>query len=239
MYLVVAMGAEVIKGFSGVDVLALFWFALCWLGYSVYSSKMSRRRTCLSSVMAAHREAWVYGLLRRDNRVGDAALLGNLERNVAFFASSTLLVLAGLVAALGSGDDILAVTENLPFAMAVSEHGWETKLLLLAAIFVYAFFKFSWSLRQYGFASVLIGRAPELAELDEAGARQFSTQAAQVISRAAQAFNVGLRAYYFSLAYLLWFLNPWIFMLGSATVVGVLYRREFRSRVLNALGKLM
>ena len=233
------MGSELIKGFSGIDALALSWFALCWLGYSVYSSKMSRRRTCLASVMAAHREAWVYGLLKRGNRVGDAALLGNLERNVSFFASSTLLVLAGLVAALGSGEDIVAVTDNLPFAMAVSEHGWEMKLLLLSAVFVYAFFKFSWSLRQYGFASVLIGRAPELDELDEVGARQFSLHAAQVISRAAQAFNIGLRTYYFSLAYLLWFLNPWAFMLGSAIVVGVLYRREFRSRVLNALGKVI
>ncbi|MDF1832581.1 MAG: DUF599 domain-containing protein, partial [Porticoccaceae bacterium] len=93
--------------------------------------------------------------------------------------------------------------------------------------------------RQYGFAAVLMGRAPEVHELDEAGARQFSTQAAKVISRAAQAFNVGLRSYYFSLAYLLWFLNPWAFMLGSATVVGVLYRREFRSRVLSALGKVI
>jgi uncharacterized membrane protein len=233
------VSSELIKGFSGIDALALSWFALCWLGYSVFSSKMSRRRPCLSRVMATHREAWIYSLLKRDNRVGDAALLGNLERNVSFFASSTLLVLAGLVAALGSGEDIVAVTDNLPFAMAVSEHGWETKLLLLAAMFVYAFFKFSWSLRQYGFAAVLMGRAPELDELDEAGERRFSTYAAQVISRAAQAFNVGLRAYYFSLAYLLWFLNPWIFMLGSATVVGVLYRREFRSRVLNALGKVV
>lgn len=237
--LVVVMSSELIKGFSLIDGLAFFWFSMCWLGYSVYSRKMSRHRTSLSSVMAAHRVAWMDGVLKRENRVGDAALLGNLERNVAFFASSTLLVLAGLVAALGSGEDIVSVTDSLPFTMAVNEHGWETKLLLLAVIFVYAFFKFSWSLRQYGFASVLIGRAPELDEIDEAGARQFSLHAAQVISRAAQAFNIGLRAYYFSLAYLLWFLNPWVFMLGSAIVVGVLYRREFRSRVLNALGKVI
>jgi len=200
---------------------------------------MSRRRNCLASVLATHREAWMLGLLKRDNRVGDAALLGNLERNVAFFASSTLLVLAGLVAALGSGDDILAVTESLPFTMAVSEHGWETKLLLLATIFVYAFFKFSWALRQYGFASVLLGRAPDYRDLSEEEARQFSSHAAQVISRAAQAFNLGLRSYYFSLAYLLWFLNPWIFMLASLSVVGVLYRREFRSRVLVALNEVI
>ena len=227
--------SEVIKGFSGIDALALFWFALCWLGYSIYARKTSRRRPCLSSIMATHRKAWIDSLLKRNNRVGDAALLGNLERNVSFFASSTLLVIAGLLAALGSGDDIVAVTDNLPFAMAVTEHGWETKLLLLSTVFVYAFFKFSWSLRQYGFASVLIGRAPIYDEIDKDAAQQFSVHAAQVISRAAQAFNLGLRAYYFSLAYLLWFLNPWIFMLASATVVGVLYRREFRSRVLNAL----
>lgn len=229
------MASELIKGFSGLDALALCWFALCWLGYDVFSRKMSQRNTSLSSIMAAHRVAWMESLLQRDNRVGDAALLGNIERNVSFFASSTLLVLAGLVAALGSGEAVIAVTDSLPFAMAVSEHGWETKLLLLSSIFVYAFFKFSWSLRQYGFAAVLMGRAPAYTDLEEGAARQFSKHAAQVISRAAQAFNVGLRAYYFSLAYLLWFLNPWIFMLASSIVVGVLYRREFRSRVLVAL----
>ena len=58
---------------------------------------------------------------------------------------------------------------------------------------------------------------------------------ARRISRAALAFNLGLRSYYFGLAFLIWFLNPWFFALATTWVVGVLYRREFKSNVLQAL----
>lgn len=229
------LSIELIDGFSSVDALALSWFLVCWVGYTVYSSRESRRRKCLYSVMDEHRVAWMKALLHRDNRVADASLLANLERNVAFFASSSLLVVAGLVAVLGSGEDILSVVDQLPFHTAVNERAWEAKLLLFAGVFVYGFFKFSWSLRQYGFASVLMGRAPEIETLNDEEAAVFSESAAKVISRAAHAFNLGLRSYYFSLAYLVWFVDPWAFMVASAWVVGVLYRREFHSRVLGAL----
>lgn len=134
------LSSEMLEGFGVIDVFAVFWFMVCWVGYSVYSRRVVRRRNCLRGVMAAHRVAWMDSLLKRDNRVGDAALLATLERNVSFFASSTLLILAGLLTALGSGNDILAMVAKLPFHAAVSSYGWEAKLLVLVAVFMYAFF---------------------------------------------------------------------------------------------------
>src|SRR5690606_41250626 len=52
---------------------------------------------------------------------------------------------------------------------------------------------------------------------------------------AAHSFNLGLRSYYFALAMLSWFINPWVFMAITAGVVYVLYRREFKSEVLGEL----
>src|SRR5690554_7779251 len=40
----------------------------------------------------------------------------------------------------------------------------EIKLLIMLGIFVYAFFTFSWAMRQYNFASVLFGSAPLVGE---------------------------------------------------------------------------
>jgi uncharacterized membrane protein len=40
--------------------------------------------------------------------------------------------------------------------------------------------------------------------------------AARVISMAANPFNFDLRSYYFGMTILLWFVNPWRFMLMSA-----------------------
>jgi uncharacterized membrane protein len=52
---------------------------------------------------------------------------------------------------------------------------------------------------------------------------------------AANQFNFGLRAYYFGMTMLAWFVSPWLFMLMSTGVVLVLYRREFHSDVLQVM----
>ena len=52
---------------------------------------------------------------------------------------------------------------------------------------------------------------------------------------AAETFNDGLRAYYMSFAAVSWFFSPWAMLAATAGVIWVLYRREFRSEVLQAL----
>lgn len=226
---------EIIFGLVLADWLALSWFVLCWAGYTVYAERKALRRDCLASVLHRQRRRWMAEMLQRENRVADASLLANLERNVSFFASSTLIILAGVLTVLGSTDKAISIAAELPFAINASASAWELKLILLTGIFVYAFFKFTWALRQYGFAAVVIGMAPGNGSRDSINAETFAEESAQVISRAALAFNQGLRSYYFGLGFLIWFLNPWFFMLAAAWVVGVLYRREFKSNVLRAL----
>ena len=168
------------------------------------------------------------------DRVADASLLANLERNVSFFASSTLIILAGVMTALGAVDKFLGATNDIPWMLHSSAELLQLKLVILGGIFIYAFFKFTWSLRQYGFACVIVGSAPFTQESSDS---ELPEQAARVISRAAYAFNLGLRSYYFALSYLVWFVHPVLFILLSAWVVAVLYRREFKSRVLRAMKK--
>lgn len=225
----------VIFDLTYADALAFAWFLLCWIGYTQYSERKARNKNCLASVLHQQRCRWMSEMLARENRVADAALIANLERNVSFFASSTLIILAGILTVLGAADRVISLAEELPFAVHASKVAWELKLFVLMAIFVYAFFKFSWALRQYGFASVVIGMAPAKSSSVKTTSSEFTRGAGSVISRAAYAFNLGLRSYYFGLAFLLWFVNPWIFMATSTWVVGVLYRREFHSNALKAL----
>lgn len=175
-------------------------------------------------------------MLMRENRVADAALLANLERSVSFFASTTMIIIAGTLTLLGSSDRLV----NLPLLDINHQQYWDVKLLILVAIFVYAFFKFTWSLRQYGFACVMIGSAPvdkpaNSVANDGVSHDHFAKETAQVISRAANAYNLGLRSYYFALAFIVWFVSWWGFMGAATLVVWVLYRREFKSKVLKAL----
>ncbi|MFQ3188639.1 MAG: putative membrane protein, partial [Gammaproteobacteria bacterium] len=55
----------------------------------------------------------------------------------------------------------------------------------------------------------------------------------------AQHFNQGLRANFFALALLGWWLNTWFFIASIAIVLWVIYRREFRSQSLIIANKLM
>lgn len=71
--------------------------------------------------------------------------------------------------------------------------------------------------------------------VNELERKAFAARAARVLSLAANQFNLGLRAYYFGMAMLTWFINPWLFMVVSLGVVLILYRREFHSDVLEVM----
>ena len=81
---------------------------------------------------------------------------------------------------------------------------------------------------------MLIGAVP-IAPVDEKSSGETSNRIARLLSLAASHSNNGLRGYFFALAALGWFLHPFVFMVASAFVVMVLYRREFRSRTVAIL----
>ena len=88
------------------DAAALGWFVLCWIGYTYYSKYQETRKLCLAGILRHHRVAWMEHMLLRDVRVADAALLSNLERNVTFFASTTMLIIAGILTLFGSSEKL-------------------------------------------------------------------------------------------------------------------------------------
>ena len=110
-------------------------------------------------------------------------------------------------------------------------------MLLLVVVFVFAFFKLTWSLRQFNYVAILIGAAPPPERCRHARRRcAMPSAAAGVASRAAEHFNKALRTFYFGLAALSWFLQPFLFMALTALVVLVVYRREFHSHTMAILG---
>jgi len=219
-----------------LNLVALAWFLVCFKGYMRYAKVQSYHTPCLASVLHLYRHEWMSRMLTREMRIADATVIANLERSVAFFASTTMLVLAGLMTVLGSTQQAIDIVADIPFAVHTSRGEWELKVLLLIALFIYAFFKFTWSLRQYGFASIMVGSAPTPREAtSEQEAQAYAARVSKMTSMAANNFNIGLRTYYFSLAVLGWFINAWVFMVLSAGVVFVLYRREFTSSTLKTL----
>lgn len=222
------------KALTTVDVVAVLWFLVAWVGYTYLAAWRARRVPSLHGTMDDVRRVWAQRMIERDNRMVDVNIVRNLTRSSQFFASTTLLILGALLALMGYVQKAVDVMSELPFAVKASERLWEIKILLLVGVFVYAFFKFSWSIRQFGFCSVVVGAAGKLgASLDEH--RLDIERLALLVSFASSNFNQGLRAYYFGVAALAWFVHPWLLMIATVWVVWVLYAREFRSRTLHVL----
>jgi uncharacterized membrane protein len=219
-----------------LDVLAFVFFIVTWSGYAAFATRQHGRNVpSLHTSMDGFRRTWMVRMIERDNRMVDVNIMRNLTRSSQFFASTTMLILGALIALMGYVQQALDVVSGLPFTVKGTQRAIEIKILLLVVIFVYAFFKFSWGIRQLNFSSILVGAAPKQPKDDPEQYAPHINRIARVTSSASVNFNNGLRAYYFALAALAWFLHPWLMIVATGWVVYVLYRREFRSKTLRAL----
>jgi len=83
------------------DAIGLVWFAALWIGYTVYTDDGEPRERSLRAVMHKNRYRWMLQVLKRDNRIMDTNILRQLAQGASFFASTSLLILAGVVGVLG------------------------------------------------------------------------------------------------------------------------------------------
>ncbi len=220
---------------SFLDIFALLlffsaWYSIAWIG----RHRKDNDKTTLSSISRNYRNQWMLHLLERENRMSDVALIGNLMRSVSFFASTSILVLASLIAVFGVVDEALKIFHDIPYSQQVSAAFWKLKLFLMVLIFIYAFFKLVWSLRQYNSTVIMIGAAPDTFETDES-LFTYANNLGIVLNRSTQHFIEGMRGFEFALAALAWFIHPVMFILATILVSLVIYRREFASRTLKAM----
>jgi len=214
-----------------LDAVALLWFILSWAGYNLTVDRVLSRPRGLNQHMQLVRRSWMEALHRRDDRVIDALLIGHLIHSVSFFASATMLLIAALVGVLASLDQAFEAVMGLSLTVETTKQMFEIKTLLLTGVFVYAFFKFTWALRQYNYVCALVGAMLPRAERSS----QPGEAAGQLLTLAVTNFNGGLRAYYFALAVLSWVIHPIAFIAVSSWMLLVLLRRQFRSRTLDAV----
>lgn len=218
-----------------LDIAASLFFVLSWASYAAFAQWRSKAVPTLHNTMDGYRRQWMVRMIERDNRMVDVNIMRNLTRSSQFFASTTMLVLGALIALMGYVQQALDVVSGLPFTVKASQRLLEIKIMLMVLIFVYAFFKFSWAIRQLGFCSTLIGAAPKQPRDNPEQYAADIDRLAAVTSYAGTNFNDGLRAYYFALAAMTWFLHPYLMLIATTWVVYVLYHREFESRTLYAL----
>ena len=231
-----------------IDCFALFWFLLMWIGYDRFADSWSNSHASLLRHVNEARRDWMLRLTYRENRIADVALMANLSSSPTFFASTTIIIIGGLFAMLGGNSKVVNVVQEIPFSVHVTEEVWNVKIIVLISVFVFAFFRFTWALRQFNFCSILIGSAPNLAEYKDgpdAARADFAKMLPMSLqpsiefydeNRFCAAASVQDNVLFGRIASdMTWFVQPWLFMIATTVVVAVLYSREFHSSALAAI----
>lgn len=217
---------------TSIDWLGLGLFFLCWLGYDPLLKLLAHRSGSLNTDMLTVRHAWMTAMTHRELRLLDSQLLGHSINSGSFFASSNLLLIAGVAGILFGGDQALrgfaAVgAEEVPIKLL------EAKLGLVLLCLARGLLDFIWSIRQMNYALALIGAAPEIHS--EADKVAFGEATAEVLNPALGAFSQGVRGYYFALAAASWLFGPAWLCVGVISAFALLVWRQSGSPAARAI----
>ena len=217
---------SLLPAFAPLDWIALALFLGLWvaIGYGIESPPGDR--TSVTAMMKAMRMAWMREFANRENRIFDSQILGNLRQGTAFFASTMIIAIGGVLTFAGNPDALSATAGLLgadePIAAA------QVKLIVVALILTNAFLRFVWANRVFGYCSIVMGAVPEPSERNP-HTFAIAAQAGALNVQAALNFNRGLRALYYALAALAWMAGPWALLAATVSATWTLTRREFTS----------
>src|SRR5690349_17571233 len=95
-----------------IDWVAVVFFCAAWAGYAVFARR-GKRESLLATTNRVRRQ-WMLQTTYRDPRVIDGIVIQNLSTSPSFFASTTILIIGGLLAALGTAEKAHELARELP-----------------------------------------------------------------------------------------------------------------------------
>ena len=86
------------------DWLALGFFLSVWIGYAMFAKHWVQGQRSILALTNHYRRQWMLQATTRDPRMLDGIITQTLSATPAFFCSTTILILGGLFALLGTTD---------------------------------------------------------------------------------------------------------------------------------------
>ncbi|HEY9013178.1 MAG TPA: DUF599 domain-containing protein [Devosia sp.] len=207
-----------------MTLFATIFPLLCWFAYNYGVPLVERHRPSLSVIMSMQRRRWVKNATQRESPL-DAILSANLMSSVSFLASTSVLLVLAIFAAMGQVGAVTEALKGVGMGTDYSAPDLQFHFVVMLAIFTLSFFAFTLALRQFNHFCIMIGAMDHTGRVSEAEIDAM----AQLNSLAAKNFNNGIRAYYFSVATVAWFASPWLAIAVSLVTVGFIVHREFFS----------
>jgi len=213
--------------FTTLDFVALGIMLIGWLLIGWRIEHPNSKKLSTSQIMAIFRRKWMIQMITREPRIFDAQILSGLRQGTAFFASTSVLALGGVLAVMGNAERLSGVANDL-ILMDDPTFVWEAKLGIIALFLTNAFLKFAWSNRLFGYAAVLMAAVPN--DACDPECIPCANKASEINVLAAQSFNRGLRSIYFALTVTAWIAGSVAMLLATFFTLAVIWRREFGSR---------
>ncbi|MFT4014074.1 MAG: DUF599 domain-containing protein [Paracoccus sp. (in: a-proteobacteria)] len=212
--------------FTLVDLIAVAWLFLSWLGSTWIIEHPPKSRPSVSVLMKDYRREWMRHFVTRAPRIFDGNILSSLREGTAFFASACMIAIGGGLALIGKTDQIAGVARQFDMAH-IPTLLWEIKIVVVLFFVAVALLRFIWAHRLFGYCAILMAAVPNDPEDPLAYPR--ARQAAEINITAAKSFNSGLRCVYFALGALGWLVGSWALLVSASTVLAITLRREFAS----------
>jgi len=207
-----------------MTLFATIFPLLCWFAYNFGVPLIERKRPSLSVIMSMQRRRWVRNATLRESPL-DAILSANLMSSVSFLASTSVLLVLAIFAAIGQTSAVMEALNGVGMGGEYAPADLRIHFVVMLAIFTLSFFAFTLALRQFNHFCIMIGAMDHSGRVSEAEVDAI----AQLNTLAAKNFNNGIRAYYFSVATVAWFAAPWLAIIASVITVAFLIHREFFS----------
>src|SRR5947208_17005933 len=121
-----------------IDWAAVVVFFVSWAGYAYFARRGAGSHRSVLAATNAVRRQWMLQTTYREVRVVDGVVIQNLSTSPSFFASTTILIIGGLLATLGTTERANELVREFPFAARTSVLVFDLKVVLLLVIYVYA-----------------------------------------------------------------------------------------------------
>ncbi|WP_244488915.1 DUF599 domain-containing protein [Devosia sp. Root635] len=197
---------------------------ICYFAYNIIVPLVERLRPSLSSIMNMQRRRWVGNAALRESPF-DAILSGNIMGSVSFLASTAVLLILAIFAVFGQVPALMNTLNSLSLGRVYTTLDVQLHLAVMLTMFVLAFFAFTLSLRQFNHFCIMLGALDHASPISEPEIEAITAMNAL----GARNFNSGVRAYYFSVATVAWFVSEWLPIAACIVTILILAHREFFS----------
>ena len=197
---------------------------ICYFAYNIIVPQVEKLRPSLSTIMNIQRRRWVANAALRESPF-DAILSGNIMGSVSFLASTAVLLILAIFAVFGQVPALMTALNSLTLERTYTTIEVQLHLLVMLTMYVLAFFAFTLSLRQFNHFCIMLGALDHASPISEAEIDAITAMNAL----GARNFNSGVRAYYFSVATVAWFVSEWLPILACLATILILAHREFFS----------